>query len=58
MANPLYSFVHPDNNKRYFFVGDTYSSMPLTLPMNLLNLLQFYGLYNFHEIEANRFSNP
>ena len=52
MANPLFSFVHPIDNKRYFFIWDTFTGLPKTLPMNLLNLLQFYGLYNLPEIEV------
>ena len=52
MAHPVFSFIHPEDKKRYFFIWDTYYGMPETIPMNLLNLLQFYGLENYPQVEA------
>jgi hypothetical protein len=52
MAHPIISFIHPENSKRYFFVLDTFFNYPETIPMNLLNLMQYLGLDNFGEAEV------
>lgn len=46
MAHPIYTFIYPKNQQRYYQVWDTYTGYPETIPMDLLTLLQFKGTYN------------
>jgi hypothetical protein len=46
MAHPIYTFINPTNQKRYFQEWDTITAYPETIPMDLLTFLQYKGLYN------------
>ena len=45
MAHPIFTFVNPTNQKRYFQQWDTITGYPETIPLNLLTFLQYKGLY-------------
>lgn len=46
MAHPIYTFINPKNQKRYFLLWDTITGYPETIPMDFLTFLQYKGLYN------------
>jgi hypothetical protein len=46
MAHPLCSFLDTKTNQRYYQVWDTITGYPHTVPLSLLNLLQYKGLHN------------
>jgi hypothetical protein len=42
----LYSFIYPNSKKRYFQIWDSITGYPATIPIDLITLLQYKGLYN------------
>lgn len=46
MAQPIYSFILPSSQKRYYQIWDTFTGYPETIPMNLTTLLQYKGIHN------------
>lgn len=46
MAHPIYSFTYPITKKRYYQIWDTFSGYPETIPMDLITLLQYKGIFN------------
>lgn len=45
MAHPIFTFINPTNQKRYFQQWDTITGYPETIPLDLLTFLQYKGLY-------------
>jgi hypothetical protein len=52
MSHPIYSFIYPKTNKRYFQIWDTDTGYPSTIPIDLITLVQYKGLYDKEFIGA------
>lgn len=46
MAHPIFTFIYPKTQKRYYQLYDTVIGAPETVPMDLITFLQYKGLYN------------
>ena len=52
MAHPIYCFAHPQTKKRFYQIWDTVMGYPLTIPMELITLIQYWGIYNEDRVGA------
>jgi len=46
MAHPIYSFKSKKSRRQYFLVWNTFSGYPQTVPLNLLQFIQYKGHLN------------
>ena len=52
MAKVICSFIHPKDNKRYFYIHNTHYEALETIPMDLANFMWYY---QSHKIQINWF---
>lgn len=52
MANPIFTFQSKQDKYRYFFILDTVSGLPKTVPMDLLTFLQYWGIDSKEKVSA------
>lgn len=50
MANPIFTFQDKQSKNSYFFILDTVSGLPKTVPMDLLTFLQYWGIDNKEKV--------
>lgn len=52
IKHPVYSFIYPNSKKRYFQFWDPVTGYPSTIPIDLITLIQYKGIYDKEFIGA------